>query len=75
MSYPNNLGARINHITNYSTNSVKLNPDNSATELEAVTSGARMHFTLPPNSLVDLSSSSVYADFETTAAVVDANYS
>lgn len=72
MSYPNNLGARINHITNYSTNSVKLNPDNSATELEGVTSGARMHFTLPPNSLVDLSSLSVYADFETAVAISDA---
>ena len=68
MSYPNNLGARINHITNYSTNSVKLNPDNSQTELDGITSGARMHFTLPPNSLVDLSSLSVYADFETSAA-------
>lgn len=73
MSYPNNLGARINHITNYSTNSVKLNPDNSRTELENITSGARMHFTLPPNSLVDLSSFSVYADFETTEAITHAN--
>ena len=27
----------------------------------------RKHFTLPPNSLVDLSSISIYADFETTA--------
>jgi hypothetical protein len=68
MSYPNNLGARINHITNYSTNSVKLNPDNSQTELVDITSGARIQFTLPPNSLVDLSSFSVYADFETAVA-------
>ena len=68
MSYPNNLGARINHITNYSTNSVKLNPDNSQTELVDITSGARIQFTLPPNSLVDLSSFSVYADFETAYA-------
>jgi hypothetical protein len=68
MSYPNNLGARINHITNYSTNSVKLNPDNSQTELVDITSGARIQFTLPPNSLVDLSSFSVYADFETALA-------
>ena len=73
MSYPNNLGARINHITNYSTNSVKLNPDNSQTELVDITSGARIQFTLPPNSLVDLSSFSVYADFETVIAVSATN--
>lgn len=73
MSYPNNLGARINHITNYSTNSVKLNPDNSQTELVDITSGARIQFTLPPNSLVDLSSFSVYADFETIIAAAATN--
>jgi hypothetical protein len=74
MSYPNNLGARINHITNYSTNSVKLNPDNSQTELVDITSGARIQFTLPPNSLVDLSSFSVYADFETAVAASNTAY-
>lgn len=69
MSYPNNLGARINHITNYSTNSVMLRPDNSIVELNGITNGARLEFTLPPNSLVDLSSFSVYANFATTTAV------
>jgi hypothetical protein len=68
MSYPKNLGQRIQYITNYSTNSVKLNPDNSATSLTGITSGSKLQFTLPPNSLVDLSSFSVYADFSTTSA-------
>jgi len=68
MSYPKNLGQRIQYITNYSTNSVKLNPDNSATSLTGITSGSKLQFTLPPNSLVDLSSFSVYADFSTTKA-------
>ena len=72
MSYPNNLGARINHITNYSTNSVMLRPDNSIVELNGITNGAKLEFTLPPNSLVDLSSFSVYANFATTAAVTSA---
>jgi len=68
MSYPKNLGQRIQYITNYSCNSVKLNPDNSATSLTGITSGSKLQFTLPPNSLVDLSSFSVYADFSTTSA-------
>ena len=68
MSYPKNLGQRIHYTTNYSTNSVKLNPDNSATSLTGITSGSKLQFTLPPNSLVDLSSFSVYADFSTTKA-------
>jgi len=59
MSYPKNLGQRIQYITNNSTNSVKLNPDNSATLLTDITSGAKLQFTLPPNSLVYLSSFSV----------------
>ena len=66
MSYPKNLGTKLNYLTNYSTNSVKLNMDNSITELNNISSGARMQFTLPPNSLVDLSSFSVHAQFETT---------
>jgi len=68
MSYPKNLGQRIQYTTNYSTNSVKLNPDNSATSLTGITSGSKLQITLPPNSLVDLSSFSVYADFSTTDA-------
>jgi hypothetical protein len=72
MSYPNNLGARINHITNYSTNSVMLRPDNSIVELNGITNGAKLEFTLPPNSLVDLSSFSVYAELSTAAAVTTA---
>ena len=72
MSYPNNLGSRINHITNYSTNSVMLRPDNSIVELNGITNGAKLEFTLPPNSLVDLSSFSVYANFQTTPAVSEA---
>ena len=52
MSYPKNLGTKLNYLTNYSTNSVKLNMDNSITELTNISSGARMQFTLPPNSLV-----------------------
>ena len=59
MSYPKNLGTKLNYLTNYSTNSVKLNMDNSITELNNITSGARMQFTMPPNSLIDLSSFSV----------------
>ena len=69
MSYPKNLGQRLQYITNYSTNSVKLNPDNSAVELTNITSTGKIQFTLPPNSLIDLSSFSVYANFETTPAV------
>jgi hypothetical protein len=68
MSYPKNLGTKLNYLTNYSTNSVKLNMDNSITELNNITSGARMQFTMPPNSLIDLSSFSVHALFETTPA-------
>jgi len=68
MSYPKNLGQRDQYIANYSNNSVKLNPDNSATLLTGITSGSKLQFTLPPNSLVDLSSFSVYADFSTTDA-------
>lgn len=71
MSYPKNLGTKLNYLTNYSTNSVKLNMDNSITELNNITSGARMQFTLPPNSLVDLSSFSVHAEFETTPAAAE----
>jgi len=48
-----------------------MNPDNSQAELTGITSGGKLQFTLPPNSLVDLSSFSVYATFETTAAVED----
>ena len=40
--------------------------DNSITELNNITSGATLQFTLPPNSLVDLSSFSIHALFETT---------
>ena len=71
MSYPKNLGTKLNYLTNYSTNSVKLNMDNSSSELQSITSGARLQFTLPPNSLVDLSSLSVHADFETTRATAN----
>lgn len=73
MSYPKNLGTKLNYLTNYSTNSVKLNMDNSITELNNISSGARMQFTLPPNSLVDLSSFSVHAQFETTPATSAGN--
>ena len=72
MSYPQNLGARINYLTNYNTNSVKLNPDNSVSELSAITSGSKVQFTLPPNSLVDLSSFSVFALFNCQSAADNA---
>ena len=45
MSYPKNLGQRIQYITSYSTNSVKLNPDNSAPSLTDITSGSKLQFT------------------------------
>lgn len=69
MSYPKNLGNRIQYLTNYNTNTVKLNPDNSSSDV-TVTSSNKVQFTFPPNSLIDVSSFSIYADFETTYAAI-----
>jgi hypothetical protein len=68
MSYPKNLGNRIQYLSNYNTNTVKLNPDNNSGTIE-ITSSNKVQFTFPPNSLVDVSSFSIYADFETDKAV------
>jgi len=69
MSYPKNLGNRIQYLSNYNTNTVKLNPDNNSGTIE-ITSSNKVQFTFPPNSLVDVSSFSIYADFSTEEAVV-----
>lgn len=68
MSYPKNLGNRIQYLSNYNTNTVKLNPDNNSGTIE-ITSSNKVQFTFPPNSLVDVSSFSIYADFSTEEAV------
>eukprot|EP00960_Hanusia_phi_P077640 768721-Hanusia_phi.AAC.7 len=65
MSYPSNLRNTINYITNYSRNVVKVLPNNNTTGM-TVTSNGQITFTLPPNSLLDLGSLSLHANFETT---------
>jgi hypothetical protein len=67
--YPKNLGAKIQQISNYSNNYVKLNPNNSLTELENTSSGGSISIDLPPNSLIDLSTLSIHMDFSTTPGV------
>ena len=69
--YPKNLGSKIQQISNYSANFVKINPNNSLTGLTDTLSGGSISIDLPPNSLLDLSTLSVHFDFETTVAVDD----
>ena len=64
--YPTNLGKRIKTLNNFSANTIKLTPSNSQTETQNIkSSGARLEFTLPPNSLLDLSTFSVFSDYST----------
>lgn len=67
--YPKNLGAKIQQISNYSNNYVKLNPNNSLTELVQTTSGGSISIDLPPNSLIDLSTLAIHMDFSTIPGV------
>jgi len=67
--YPKNLGAKIQQISNYSNNYVKLNPNNSLTELVNTSSGGSISIDLPPNSLIDLSTLSIHMDFSTIPGV------
>tara|TARA_R110002072_G_scaffold173495_2_gene328141 strand:- start:154 stop:1605 length:1452 start_codon:yes stop_codon:yes gene_type:complete len=71
--YPKNLGSKIQQISNYSANFVKINPNNSLTGLTNTQSGGSISIDLPPNSLLDLSTLSVHFDFETTPAHDGAN--
>lgn len=70
MSYPSNLSHTIKYITNYSRNVVKILPNNNTTGM-TVTSNGQLTFTLPPNSLIDLSSLSLHTMFETEPVWVD----
>ena len=64
--YPANLGKRIKTLNNFSANTIKLTPSNSQTETKNIkSSGAKLEFTLPPNSLLDLSTFSVFSDYST----------
>lgn len=69
MSYPKNLSSRIQYLNNFSTNNVKINPSNSQTGLTAVSTGGDVVIELPPNSMVDLSSLTLWADFKTGLGV------
>ena len=71
--YPTNLGKRIKTLNNFSANTIKLTPSNSQTETQSIkSSGARLEFTLPPNSLLDLSTFSVFSDYSTKRGSTDA---
>ena len=76
MSYPKNLSSRIQYLNNFSTNNVKINPSNSATGLTDISTGGDIVIDLPPNSMCDLSSLTLWADFETEygAEVEDGGY-
>ena len=55
MSYPKNLSSRIQYLNNFSTNNVKINPSNSATGLNDISTGGDIVIDLPPNSMCDFS--------------------
>lgn len=65
MSYPSELASRVKQLQNYSTNNVKLVPNNGRGQLDITSGGQSIVFTMPPNSLIDLSTFSVHADFST----------
>lgn len=69
MSYPKNLSSRIQYLNNFSTNNVKINPSNSATGLTNISTGGDIVIDLPPNSMCDLSSLTLWADFNTSLGV------
>lgn len=73
MSYPKNLSSRIQYLNNFSTNNVKINPSNSQTGLTDVSTGGDVVIELPPNSMVDLSSLTLWADFKTGIGAADGN--
>lgn len=73
MSYPKNLSSRIQYLNNFSTNNVKINPSNSQTGLTNVSTGGDVVIELPPNSMVDLSSLTLWADFKTGLGVSNGN--
>ena len=65
MSYPANLRSRIQRLSNYSRNGVRVHNEQSG----SITDGASpLKFTLPPNSLCDLSSCSIHAKITTNTA-------
>lgn len=71
--YPQNLGKRIKTLNNFSANTIKLTPSNSSTETQNIkSSGAKLEFTLPPNSLLDLSTFSVFSDYSTVRGSTNA---
>jgi hypothetical protein len=70
--YPSTLSTRIQEITNYRQNTVKIFPSNSIAAL-TVTSGADVTIVLPPNSLQDLSSLTVNGILTTAAGAQSAN--
>ena len=73
MSYPKNLSSRIQYLNNFSTYIVKINPSNSQTGLNNVSTGGDVVIELPPNSMVDLSSLTLWADFSTILGVGNAD--
>lgn len=70
--YPANLSSRIKYLSSFSTNNVKINPSSSLTGLQNITTSGDITIDLPPNSLVDLSSLTLWADFSTGNAINEA---
>jgi hypothetical protein len=71
VSYPSTLSTKINRISNYRQNVVKILPTNSLTNIRN-TNGSYITFVLPPNSLVDMYSLAINANFSTEPCKVSA---
>lgn len=65
MSYPANLRSRIQRLSNYSRNGVRIHNEQAG---NIVDGASPLKFTLPPNSLCDLSSCSIHAKITTNVA-------
>lgn len=71
VSYPSTLSTKINRISNYRQNVVKILPTNSLTNIRN-TNGVDVSFVLPPNSLDDIYSFAVNGLFYTEPCKVSA---
>jgi len=65
MSYPANLRSRIQRLSNYSRNGVRVHNEQAGSIVDGA---SPLKFTLPPNSLCDLSSCSIHAKITTNTA-------
>lgn len=70
-SYPSTLSTKIQKISNYRQNTVKILPSNSLSNIRN-TNGGQISFNLPPNSLVDLYSFAINGLFYTEPCKVSA---